>query len=104
VMANNNGNSELFALNAAIAGDGTLVTSPIVVNNYVFVGSTSGNLYGLDTTTGALLWTQSMGAVIPGPENGGYAFQAYSGLSAGDGLLIVPAGNTVTAYVLSTNP
>jgi outer membrane protein assembly factor BamB len=81
-----------------------LVTSPIVVNNYVFVGSTSGNLYGLDATTGALLWTQSMGAPIPGPENGGYAFQGYSGLSAGDGLLIVPAGNTVTAYVLSTNP
>jgi outer membrane protein assembly factor BamB len=88
----------------SFAGDGTLVTSPIVVNNYVFVGSTSGNLYGLDATTGALLWTQSMGAPIPGPENGGYAFQGYSGLSAGDGLLIVPAGNTVTAYVLSTNP
>jgi outer membrane protein assembly factor BamB len=88
----------------SFAGDGMLVTSPIVVNNYVFVGSTSGNLYGLDATTGALLWTQSMGAAIPGPENGGYALQGYSGLSAGDGLLIVPAGNTVTAYVLSTNP
>jgi hypothetical protein len=27
-----------------------------------------------------------------------------TGLSAGDGLLIVPGSNTVTAYVLSTNP
>ena len=27
-----------------------------------------------------------------------------TGLSAGDGLLIVPAGNKVIAYVLSTNP
>jgi outer membrane protein assembly factor BamB len=88
----------------SFAGDGTLVTAPIVVNNYVFVGSSSGNLYGLDATTGALLWTQSMGAAVTGPETGGSAFQAYSGLSAGDGLLIVPAGNTVTAYVLSTNP
>ena len=88
----------------SFAGDGTLVTSPIVVNNYVFVGSTSGNLYGLDATTGTLLWTQNLGAAIAGPETGGYALQGYSGLSAGDGLLIVPAGNTVTAYVLSTNP
>lgn len=88
----------------SFAGDATLVTSPIVVNNYVFVGSTSGNLYGLDATTGTLLWTKNLGAAIPGPETGGYALQGYSGLSAGDGLLIVPAGNTVTAYVLSTNP
>ena len=83
----------------SFAGDAMLVTSPIVVNNYVFVGSTSGNLYGLDATTGTLLWTQNLGAAIPGFEQ-----QSYSGLSAGDGLLIVPAGNTVTAYVLSTNP
>jgi hypothetical protein len=27
-----------------------------------------------------------------------------SGLAAGDGLLVVPAGNTITAFVLSTNP
>jgi len=88
----------------SFAGDALLVTSPIVVNNYVFIGSSSGNLYGLDATTGTLLWTQNLGAAIPGPENGGYGLQGYSGLAAGDGLLIVPAGNTVTAYVLSTNP
>jgi hypothetical protein len=36
---------------------------------------------------------------------GGYLTQSlYSGLAAGDGLLIVPAGNTVTAFVLSANP
>ncbi len=27
-----------------------------------------------------------------------------SGLSAGDGLLVVPAGNTLSAFTLSTNP
>jgi hypothetical protein len=27
-----------------------------------------------------------------------------TGLAAGDGLLIVPAGNQVVAYTLSTNP
>jgi outer membrane protein assembly factor BamB len=68
-----------------------------VVNNYVFIGSSSGNLYGLDATTGSLLWTQNLGAAVGSPENGGNALQGYSGLSAGDGVLVVPAGNTVTA-------
>jgi hypothetical protein len=30
--------------------------------------------------------------------------QIYGGLAAGDGLLVVPSGNNVTAYQLSTNP
>jgi outer membrane protein assembly factor BamB len=79
-------------INWSFAGDGMLTASPIVVNNFVFVGSSSGNLYAVDATTGAQLWTKNLGAAIFGSMN------------AGDGLLIVPAGNTVTAYVLSTNP
>jgi outer membrane protein assembly factor BamB len=82
----------------SFAGDGLLTTSPIVVNNYVFVGSSSGNLYALNATTGALVWTKNLGAAIAP------ASQITSGLTAGDGLLIVPAGNTITAYVLSTTP
>jgi outer membrane protein assembly factor BamB len=88
----------------SFAGDGTLVNSPIAVNNYVFVGSSSGNLYALDATTGAQVWTMNLGAAITGPATGGSATQGATGLSAGDGLLIVPAGNTVNAFVLSTNP
>jgi outer membrane protein assembly factor BamB len=88
----------------SFAGDGALVNSPIVVNNYVFVGSSSGNLYALDATTGAQVWTKNLGAAITGPATGGNATQGATGLSAGDGLLIVPAGNTVNAFVLSTNP
>lgn len=84
----------------SFAGDGGLVTSPIVVNDYVFVGSSSGNLYGLDATTGAQLWQVNVGAAIP-PGAGWGAGLQLSGLSAGDGLLVVPAGNTLTAYQLS---
>ena len=40
----------------------TLDTSPMVVNNYVFIGSSSGNLYALDATAGAPLWTKNLGA------------------------------------------
>jgi outer membrane protein assembly factor BamB len=88
----------------SFAGDGTLVTSPIVVNNFVFVGGSSGNLYALDATTGSQLWTKNLGAAIAGPATGGSATQGATGLAAGDGLLIVPAGNKVNAFVLSTNP
>jgi outer membrane protein assembly factor BamB len=88
----------------SFAGDATLVTAPIAVNNYVFVGSSSGNLYALDATAGTQLWTMNLGAAIAGPATGGNANQGATGLSAGDGLLIVPAGNTVNAFVLSTNP
>jgi outer membrane protein assembly factor BamB len=87
-------------INWSFAGDGMLVTSPIVVNNYVFIGSSSGNLYALDATVGTQLWAKNLGAPILVGTNGG----SPSGLAAGDGVLIVPAGNTVTAYVLSTNP
>jgi outer membrane protein assembly factor BamB len=84
----------------SFAGDGALVTSPIVVNNYVFVGSSSGNLYGLDGTTGAEVWHVNVGAVIPPGAGWGNGLQL-SGLSAGNGLLVVPAGNSLTAYKLS---
>jgi outer membrane protein assembly factor BamB len=88
----------------SFAGDGTLTNAPVVVDNYVFIGSTNGNLYALDATSGTQLWTKNLGAPITGPATGGNANQGATGLSAGDGLLIVPAGNMVTAYVLSTNP
>jgi outer membrane protein assembly factor BamB len=84
-------------------GDGMLDTSPILVNQYVFVGSSSGNLYALDAATGSQLWAQNLNAPLPA----GAGFDAgipLSGLSAGDGLLIVPAGNKVSAFLLSANP
>jgi outer membrane protein assembly factor BamB len=85
----------------SFAGDGQLVTSPILVNNDVFVGSSSGNLYALNGTTGAQLWEVNVGASMLATGTGGIPLY---GLSAGDGLLVVPAGNTVTAYLLSTDP
>jgi len=75
----------------SFTGDGQLTGAPIVVNQYVFIGSSSGNLYALDGTTGTQVWNVNLGTSV------GY-------LAAGDGLLVVPSGTTVTAYVLSTNP
>jgi outer membrane protein assembly factor BamB len=83
-------------------GDGSLVTAPVTVNNWVFVGSSSGNLYAVDATNGTLVWTQALGAPIPSSDPSGTDF--YTGLAAGDGLLVVPNGNNVTAFTLSTSP
>lgn len=83
------------------AGDGTLSTAPILVNGYVFVASTSGKLYGLDAATGAVLWATSLGSAA---NTSPWMQLGQSGMAAGNGLLVVPAGNTLTAYTLSNNP
>ncbi len=84
----------------SFTGDGQLDGAPIAVNQYVFIGSYSGNLYALDGTSGQQLWA----ATLPAPITVGDIELPFSGLSAGDGLLVVPAGTKVTAYLLSTNP
>ena len=86
----------------SFAGDGQLSSAPIVVNNYVFIGSAGGNLYALDATTGAQAWSKNLGAAIPYSTE--YGVVMYTGLAAGDGLLVVPNGTKVTAYTLSSSP
>lgn len=87
----------------SFAGDGTLATSPIAVNQVVFVGSSSGRLYGLDAASGQQIWVQDLGAPIPAGAGWG-ARMPISGLAAGNGLLVVPAGNSLTAFSLMGAP
>jgi outer membrane protein assembly factor BamB len=84
------------------AGDGFLSMVPIVVNDYVFIGSSQGNLYALDPASGATVWNVNFGTgLLAGAYDAGTFVM---GLSAGDGLLLVPAGNTLTAFRLSNSP
>jgi outer membrane protein assembly factor BamB len=87
----------------SFAGDGLLNTSPILVNQFVIVGSSSGNVYGLDATSGIVLWQVNVGAALPTGAQWSAGIPL-SGLAAGDGLLVIPAGTKVTAYTLSTDP
>jgi outer membrane protein assembly factor BamB len=81
----------------SFTGDGTLTGSPIVVNQTVIIGSSSGNVYALNADTGQQLWKVNAGGPLqPGNSS--------SELAAGDGVLVVPAGNQVVGYILSTNP
>ena len=83
----------------SFAGDGQLAGAPIVVGQYVFIGSSSGNLYGLDNSLHQVWQVTLPNPIVASPNR-----LPFSGLSAGDGLLVVPAGTKVNAFVLSTNP
>ena len=78
-------------------GDGTLATAPLVVNNTVIVGASSGKVYGLDAGTGAQVW---LGVAPQGinydSETGGP--MPPSGPSAGENLLIFIAGYNLVAW------
>ncbi len=82
-------------------GDGMLVSAPIVVNQTVIVASSSGNVYALDAVSGSQIWTGNAGASIAGPDEWNVS-KPLTGLGAGDGYLIVPAGNVLTAWKIAT--
>jgi outer membrane protein assembly factor BamB len=79
----------------SFTGDGAIDTTPVTTDGILFTGSSGGNLYGIDSGTGAQVWT----AVAPGPvsthEESGLE---HTGLAAADGLLAVPAGGFLTAF------
>lgn len=84
---------------AAVPANGdTYSTPPIVVNGTVYVGSASGNLLGYKSTTGKSVVSINMGYPISAPETGSVG-SPESGLSAGQGVLVVPAGTHVIALV-----
>ena len=77
-------------------GDGTLVTAPVVYGSTVFVGSSSGTVYGVSASTGAQVWSGSAGATIVGPDE--QDADVLIGMAAGANRLIVPAANVLTAF------
>jgi outer membrane protein assembly factor BamB len=76
-------------------GDGHLVSAPIVIDGTVVIASSSGMVYALDATSGSVLWSTSAGAAIAAPDEG---TALLTGLGAGEGYLVVPAGNVLNAW------
>jgi outer membrane protein assembly factor BamB len=81
----------------SFAGDGQLTSAPIVINQVVIVGSASGAVYALNAATGAIIWTGAAGAAIAAPDEQNVS-QPLTGFGAGEGYLVVPAGNLLTAW------
>jgi len=75
----------------SFAGDGSLTSAPLIVNQTIYIGSSSGTLFGLNTS-GQQIWSTQVGAAIPALDEG------TTGLGAGDGLLVVPTASVLVAY------
>lgn len=78
-------------------GDGGLQVAPIVIDSVVVIGSTTGSVYALNASTGAVLWTGQAGGAISGPDEQNVSAPLV-GLAAGDGYLVVPAANVVKSW------
>ena len=78
-------------------GDGQLATPPVIVNNRIYIASSTGRLYVLDPATGSPVWTDDVGNPIHGrgssPES-----QLGANIVAGQGVVAVPATNLMVAY------
>ncbi len=84
------------AVRWSFTGDGTLISAPVVVNGYVYIGSSSGKLYALNASTGANVWTGNLGAAVQTTES--LVTRPHTGIGAGDGLVVVPASALLVAY------
>jgi outer membrane protein assembly factor BamB len=77
-------------------GNGTLVTAPVVNGGVVYVGGSDGTVYGISASAGTQVWSGTAGSTILGPDE--QNADVLIGISVGGGLLVVPAGNALTAF------
>jgi outer membrane protein assembly factor BamB len=74
---------------------GTIVAGPVATASTVYVGTTSSQIVALDVKSGAVLYKLALPGV---PGGGGQYSGAPSDIAAGDSLLVVPTGSTITAF------
>ena len=84
-------------------GDGALQSALLVVNDYVYVGSFSGNLYAVNAATGEQVWVTYTGDSIPSVDEQNLS-QPPTGFAAGEGLLVIATNNSLVAYESDTTP
>ena len=82
----------------SFGGEGGFGAAPIVAGRVVFIGSRAGILYALDLESGRALWSTNAGAGFLASERSVSGTSTWTGLGAGNGLLVAPAGNRVSAY------
>jgi outer membrane protein assembly factor BamB len=75
-----------------------LTAGPIVVGPWVYVATASGGLLAIEGTSGRVGWTGSVGRAVPAPTEFSQGETLLADMNAGEGLLVVPAGQTLTAY------
>ncbi|MGH8265109.1 MAG: PQQ-binding-like beta-propeller repeat protein, partial [Steroidobacteraceae bacterium] len=81
----------------SFTGDDHLVTAPLVVDDIVIIGSTTGMIFALKAGDGSVVWSAMTAAPFEVPGDGG-AGGPVTGLGVGDGYLFAPSGNTLNAW------
>jgi outer membrane protein assembly factor BamB len=87
----------------SFAGDGSLQSAVLVVNNNVYVGSASGKLYAVNAATGQQVWVTQAGTSIPYVDEHNVS-QPVTSFGSGEGLLVIPTSTTLVAYEGDTAP
>jgi outer membrane protein assembly factor BamB len=87
----------------SFGGDGSLQSSMLVVNDYVYVGSNSGKLFAVDAATGQQVWSTTAGTSIPYVDEQNSS-QPLTGFAAGNGLLVIPTTTKLVAYEADHTP
>jgi len=87
----------------SFAGDGSLQSPLLVVNDYVYVGSAQGKLSALNATTGEEVWSNTAGASIPYQDDLDQSHPT-TGFAAAEGLLLVPTSTALVAYERDHTP
>ena len=82
----------------SFSGDGTLSSAPLIVGSAVLIGAISGRLYALDIATGVQIWSAQLSAEF---RSDVYS-SPVTGMAVANGFLVVPAGNTLTAWRLTS--
>ena len=72
-------------------------SAPIVVNDFVYIGTASGHLLGYEAATGKHVLSINVGAPISAYDGFTFGASPTAGLGAGQGLLVVPASTRVVA-------
>jgi outer membrane protein assembly factor BamB len=78
---------------AAVGANGD---APLLSANHLYVGSEDGYVAALSRTDGVVRWCAATGQPVVGST--GNVDRPDSGLGAGDGFLVVPAGGSLIAY------
>ena len=81
--------NDLSVLWSVTLPGGQPLSAPIIINDYVYVVSNSGKIYGLNIHNGSVLWTYQLANNV---------LNSMNTIDAGQGLLVVPTDNGVEAF------
>ena len=82
----------------SFTGDGKLTGTLVTAGGRVWTASSDGRLYGLDPQTGAVGLQLPLGAPYGDGDAGSNRLLRWTSMSAGGGLLLVPAAGTLVAF------